>query len=297
MSAGDPLQSTRSRLRIGWFSTGRGPGSRMLLRAVTDAIDAGLPVEIAYVFGNRELGEDAGSDEFLTLVASLGLEAITLSSAKFRRVHGGPVARTGESLPAWRLAYDDAVLELVKPFGTTLGVLAGYMLIFGPRACEELCLLNLHPAAPGGPKGIWQDVIWNLIGQRASTSGITIFRAIPEVDAGPPLSFCTYSLRGGGIDGLWEQIDALPMQEVRARWGEEGPLFGEIRRRGAIREPKLLVETLGAISNLMEPKGLGPNESVSEKALIETALGRGFKPLDLSRKVDTALDRSASAER
>ena len=44
-------------LRIGWFSTGRGEGSKALLRAAMDAIQKGdLKAEIAFVFCNRERG-------------------------------------------------------------------------------------------------------------------------------------------------------------------------------------------------------------------------------------------------
>src|SRR5438445_240155 len=84
----------------------------------------------------------------------------------------------------------DEFLRRLEPFDVHTGVLAGYMLIFGPAACGAMTLLNLHPAAPGGPIGIWQDVIWQLIASRAERSGVTIFRAIPEVDTGPPLTFC-----------------------------------------------------------------------------------------------------------
>ena len=50
-------------LRLGWFSTGRGEGSRGLFTCVKDAIDRGeLDAEISFVFCNREAGEHAGSD-------------------------------------------------------------------------------------------------------------------------------------------------------------------------------------------------------------------------------------------
>ncbi|MHB8576452.1 MAG: formyltransferase family protein, partial [Dehalococcoidia bacterium] len=200
-----------SALRIAWFSTGNGPGSRALLRAAAEETARGLPVEIACVFCNRERGEDANSDAFFALAESLGLPLLTLSSAAFRRRAGGTIVRKGDPLPQWRLDYDAAVLRLLAPFNVTIGVLAGYMLIFGGRACAAMTLLNLHPAAPGGPIGIWQDIIWELIAGGASQSGITIFRAVPEVDTGPPLSFCTYSLRGDGIDPLWAAAAAQPL--------------------------------------------------------------------------------------
>lgn len=257
------------RLRVGWFSTGRGPGSRALFRAIGAAIDGGLPVELAYVFCSREPGEDEQTDQLFALVRERGVPLVTLSSAAFRKQAGGKLARKGEPLPQWRLDYDDAVLKLVEPYGATLGVLAGYMLIFGARACERLPLLNLHPAAPGGPIGIWQDVIWQLIAERAEHSGITIFRAIPEVDAGPPVAFCTYSLRGPEIDPLWAEVEGQPVEQLKAAVGEELPLFKEIRRRGAAREPILIVETLRAVAERGLPD---PDEVLNLTAFVEARL-------------------------
>jgi folate-dependent phosphoribosylglycinamide formyltransferase PurN len=257
-------------LRIGWFSTARGASSRAIFRTVTEAIERGLPIELAYVFCNREPGEDPATDEFLRLVEAANVPVVTLSSSRFRRQFGGKIVHKGDPLPEWRLAYDDAVLELLEPYGVSLGVLAGYMLIFGPRACSRLTLLNLHPAAPGGPIGIWQDVIWQLIAQQATTSGITIFRAEPEVDTGPPVSYCTYSLRGADIDPLWEDVRRTPLEELRRTVGEQLPLFQEIRRRGAEREPAMMVETLRALAE----RGIDAAES---------------SPLDLTHVVDAQL--------
>jgi len=267
-------------LRIAWFSTGRGPGSRALLRDMTAAIDAGLPVEIACVFCNREWGEDPATDELLRLVESCHLPLVMLSSARFRRRSGGVVVRKGDPLPRWRLDYDDEVLGLLRPFGVTLGMLAGYMLIFGPRACAEMTLLNLHPAAPGGPIGIWQDVIWQLIDARAAASGITIFRAVPEVDTGPPISFCLYPLRGAGIDELWQRAREVSAARLTEQRDEALPLFQEIRRRGARREPAMVIETLRALAG---PGGL-------ERAGIET------EPVDLTETVNVALATNGAAD-
>ncbi len=50
-------------LRLGWFSTARGPTSRKLLAAAWDEIAAGrLGAQIALVFCNREPGEDPQTD-------------------------------------------------------------------------------------------------------------------------------------------------------------------------------------------------------------------------------------------
>ena len=264
-------------MKIGWFSTGRGPGSRALLHTVGDAIADGLHVEIAYVFCNREPGEDEQTDEFFRLVRSLGLPLVTLSSAAFRRRAGGKVVRKGDPLPQWRLDYDDQVLRLVAPLGASTGVLAGYMLIFGARACKQMRLLNLHPAAPGGPIGIWQDVVRQLIATRAGRSGITIFRAVPEVDTGPAVSFCTYSLRDPAIDPLWRQSADLSRDRLWSEHAEVLPLFQEIRRRGAVREPVLIVETLRAIAG-------------------GTASADGGTPIDLTGLVEAAIASAAGPD-
>lgn len=261
-------------LRVGWFSTGRGAGSRALLQTVAEAIAGGLPIEIAYVFCNREPGEDQNTDEFFRLAEFLNLPLLTLSSAACRRRAGGKVVRKGDALPQWRLDFDDEVLRLVAPFGAELGLLAGYMLIFGPRACERLALLNLHPAVPGGPIGIWQDVVRQLIESQAERSGITIFRAVPEVDTGPAISFCAYSLRGDGIEPLWDSAASVANAELWSAAGEELPLFKEIRRRGALREPPLIVETLRALA-----------EARAKPAGTST-------PLDLTEYVEAALERT-----
>src|SRR3989304_7612525 len=91
-------------LRVGWFSTGRGEGSRRLLPAVVDAIGRGeLDAEIALVFCNRERGEYEATDGFLELAASYGIPCLTLSSRRFRRERGGALSKPDEPAPAGRL--------------------------------------------------------------------------------------------------------------------------------------------------------------------------------------------------
>ena len=84
-------------LNIGWFSTGRGEGSRGLLRFVQERIKSGLlNAQIQFVFSNRTHGEAEGSDQFFELVNSYDLPLVTCSSAQFRRLHRTP---TGASYP------------------------------------------------------------------------------------------------------------------------------------------------------------------------------------------------------
>lgn len=239
-------------LRIGWFSTGGGEGSQRqrLLTAAVEAIRRGdLDAEIAFVFCNRERGEYPETDSYLDLVDSFGITCLTLSSRRFRRERGGELSRPDQPLPPWRAEYDRQVAELVRPHPFDIGVLAGYLLIFTGEMCNRYPLLNLHPAEPGGPVGLWQQVIWRLIDGRAERSGVMIFLATEELDRGPPVAYCTYSLRGPAFDALWRALGSRSAAEVQEAEGEEHPLFREIRRHGAAREVPLVVATLRAFAD------------------------------------------------
>ena len=237
-------------IRVAWFATARGQTSGQLLAAALDAINAGtLDAEIAVVFCNREQGEDPNTDAFQAQVRDAGLPLVTLSSREFRRRAGGEVVRKGTALPEWRREYDREVMRLLAPYDFDIGVLAGYMLIFCEDAAARWDLLNLHPAAPGGPAGVWQDVIWELIAQRAQRGGVMIHLATPELDEGPVVTYCTYPVRGGNIDALWADVETRGLDPARAAEGEDLPLFQEIRRRGVLREVPLVVETLRALAD------------------------------------------------
>ena len=231
-------------LRVGWFATGRGEGSRWLLTAAVEAIRRGeLDAEIAFVFCNRERGEYEATDGFFDLVSSFGITGLTLSARRFRRERDGARSQPGEPLPPWRTEYDRRVAELIAQHPFDIGMLAGYMLILTPEMARLHPFLNLHPAAPGGPAGTWQEVIHQLIERRAERSGVMIHLATEELDRGPPVAYGTYSLRGPGFDPLWRALGPSATVE-----GEEHPPFQEIRRHGAARELPLVVATLRAIA-------------------------------------------------
>jgi folate-dependent phosphoribosylglycinamide formyltransferase PurN len=274
-------------LRVGWFSTGRGEGSQKLLRAAVEAIREGrLEAEIAFVFSNRERGQYDATDMFFDQVASYDIPLITLSDQTFRREHGGEVAKKGQPLPAWRTEYDRAVIERLRPHDYDLGMLAGYMLIGTEPLISHRPLLNLHPAAPGGPAGTWQDVTWKLIGDRAEHSGVRIHLGTLELDEGPIVTYCTYPLRGASIDTLWHAVDQRGVDEIRASDGEANPLFQEIRRRGAARELPLVVETLRAIAD-------GRLRLEGDRVLAgDTKVVGGY---DLTPEIEAALFRAVVA--
>ena len=270
-------------LNIGWFSTGRGEGSRGLLKFVQDRITRGeLDARIQFVFSNREPGEAEGSDEFFHLLRGCGLPLVTLSSAKFRSARGGSFAKCREE-------YDREVLGLLEGYRPDIGVLAGYMLIVSSVMCRKYSLLNLHPALPNGPTGTWQDVIWTLIEQRSLETGAMVHLVTEEVDRGPVVSYCTAPISGGEFAQHRQSLDGKDLLEARASQGEEFPLFQLIRQAEYRREPYLLFATLQAMAagdvvlrggevlgrdglplKLASPRGLGLDAKIDQAMRANT---------------------------
>lgn len=245
--------------KIGWFSTGRDQAARELLRVVYQAIQSKeIPqAQIIFVFSNRERGEHPESDRFFNLVEGYKIPLICFSHRKFkpeRRRKGLEMERQGDPshIQQWRREYDDEVMKRLAPYHPDVCVLAGYMLIVGERMCHKYRMINLHPAKPGGPKGSWQEVIWQLIASRAGESGVMMHLVTPELDAGPAVTFCRFPIRGGLFDPLWqemeEKLQAKRIEEIIAQEGENNPLFKEIRRHELIREYPLIVHTIKAFA-------------------------------------------------
>ncbi len=268
-------------LRLGWFSTARGPTSRKLLAAAHDEIVAGrLAAEIAVVFCDREPGEDEQTDAFLEQVGGYSLSLVCFSYRRYRRERGQPPVRAGEPLPEWRRDYDREVMRRLEPYPFDLGVLAGYMLVASDVMCERYDMLNLHPAAPGGPKGVWQDVIWQLIESGAQESGVMMHLATPELDAGPPVTYCRYPIRGPAFDPLWAAVAGRSVAEIKAAEGEENALFVEVRRHGVARELPLVTETLRAFAD--------GRVRIVDKRLFDRE-GRAIRGYDLTAEIERAV--------
>jgi hypothetical protein len=72
--------------------------------------------------------------------------------------------------------------------------------------------------------------------------------ATPELDEGPAVTYCRYSIRGGEFEQLWHQVGGRSVAEVKEQEGETNELFREIRRHGVAREIPLVIETLRAFA-------------------------------------------------
>ncbi len=271
-------------LRLGWFSTGRGPGSRNLLKAVMDGKLRGeLDVEIAFVFCNWDNNEENNPKRdqrkmFFDMVEGYGIPLVTVSWKGFM-----PELRASDEA-AWRDEYGKVLRERTAPYDFDLGILAGYMMWMDDQTCEEYDMLNLHPALPDGPKGTWQEVIWQLISEGAERQGAMMHICTKEWDRGAAITYCGFPIRGGDYDALWEdmgsKMERMSLDEIRAAEGESEPLFKRIREDGAKRELPLIVATVAAFAD-------------GRVRIVNKRLYSGDRqldgPYDLSAQVDRAV--------
>jgi len=264
--------------QLGWFATSRGKTSKKLLEAVWDSIHRGeIKAEIAFVFSNREAGEGENSDRFFELVRSYHIPLVCLSSKRFKAEQGARFSGEQDNLPLWRREYDRTAMDLLAGFHPDLCVLAGYMLIVGREMCQRYNMINLHPAAPGGPTGTWQEVIWQLISGKARETGAMMHLVTPELDKGPPVTYCTFSIRGEPFDKYWQEIEGRPVEEI-LKQGEDSPLFKLIREHGVVREFPLVVATIKAFSQ-------GKVKITADKRVIE-AEGHPIHGYDLTTEIN-----------
>jgi phosphoribosylglycinamide formyltransferase-1 len=227
---------------FGWFSSGRDMAARQLLSAAYDAIHSGdIEATLDFVFLSRAAGESPESDRFIELVQSYGIPLVCYS---YQQHKAQRLDTDSPGFPEWRLHYDREVMSRLETYKPGLCVLAGYMLIVGPEMCREYDMINLHPAAPGGPTGTWQEVVWQLIEKRATETGVMMHLVTPELDRGPVVSFCTFSLRGRAFDRYWQAVQTgIPVDDTRSK-----DLFCLIREHGLKREFPLIISTMRAFS-------------------------------------------------
>jgi phosphoribosylglycinamide formyltransferase-1 len=234
-------------VKLGWFSTGRDEAARELLQIVVHHISNGtIHAEIRYVFCNRERGESLESDRFIELAEKLRIPIVLFSSRDFLS------SLRDKDKEEWRSVYHLEIEKRIRNFQVDTVVLAGYMLIVSPSFCDLFPIINLHPAAPRGPKGTWQQVIWTLIQKRASETGVMMHLVTKDLDEGPSITYVTFPIKGPNFDPLWRDLGRRlkdqPLEQLIKKEGEDNPLFKEIRRQGVMRELPLIVMTLKALA-------------------------------------------------
>ena len=262
--------------QMGWFSSGRDKAARDLLTVAQRSIALGeIRDDIAFVFCNREPGESKESDSFLRLVRNYGLPLVCFSSKEFQTNHT-------RLSPQWRLEYDREVMKRLKGYRPDLCVLAGHMLIVGEEMCRKYNMINLHPAAPSGPKGTWQEVVWQLIEKQAETTGVMMHLVTPELDEGPPATYCTFPIRGKPFDKYWAEIEERPIEETKKSEGESNRLFKLIRKHGLVREFPLIISTLKAFSR---------GKVRIKEGKVVNAAGKPIKGYNLTNEIDKLVKR------
>ena len=259
-------------LRIAWFASARGTGSRLLLDQTLEAIQKkGLDAQVVCVFCNRERKQSDNTKAFLTYVEEQEIPLISESSRAWReRVHG-EISDPRRQLATWRRDFDASTMRRIEEHRPDVAVMAGYMLVVTEALFEKLPMLNLHPALPDGPIGTWQEVIRDLINEDARRSGMTLQRITAELDRGPAVSTCCYPLPDEQFASLRAQDDVH---------SEDSELFRAIRAEGVKRESVFLVESLKKIAE--DPKLLEPN-AMSD-------------PFDLTKRVDEELTETVDEE-
>jgi phosphoribosylglycinamide formyltransferase-1 len=241
------------RFRIGLFTSAWDEVAWKLIKEVYQNIqDRVIPnSDIAFVFCSREKGETQYGDLLIQNVKQLGVPLITFSSLKFKpelRKKGREAEKKGDSsiMDIWRLEHDREVIKLLYP--TDLDVLLGYMWVVGKEMCQKRTMINLHPALPNGPKGNYREVIWQLLKERASETGVMIHLVTRELDMGPPITYCSFPIRGSLFDPLWAELDKKlkkeSLEEISQKEGENNPLFKLIRTEGVKREFPIIIQTI-----------------------------------------------------
>ncbi len=274
------MSSKRAQNVFGWWTTGRDEAAIELFETVHKAMeDRTIPGSISYAFISRYPGESEISDKLISVVQKAGIPVVALSALKFK-----PELRKS-SRDAWRTQYHQLVLEKIGQYEADVVVLAGYMWVVSQETCERLNIINLHPAAPDGPAGTWQEVIWQLLENRADKTGVMMHLVTPELDKGPPVTYCLFPIKGPGWDELWKEFldleHELGLEGIKEKYGETLPLFAKIREEGVKRELPLIVYTL---------RSLARGDIFLEKGkVLDSGGNRLEKACDLTEDIEKSL--------
>ena len=196
---------------IGWFA-GCDKEAFDLFEGVLEAIrDGRLNAKISWVFCNTssekvlaELRKIIGTDDIAVIFCDS-----KVFKAEIKKTNSGA---------SWRELYDKEVLRLLqcclKP---DIVMLVGYMLVVTSILHDHFDMWNLHPALPGGPKGMVDAVTQEVVDLGLEETG-TMIHGVTGVVDDPRfvISYCRVDIR-----------DCSGPQEVREeQYRQEGPLVG-----------------------------------------------------------------------
>ena len=216
----------RKKLKLGWFTTANGEGSREMFNHVVKAIDDGdLDAEISFVFVNKDFGESLFTDDFMRFVTAKGIPLVQHSSKKHRKANNDS---------RWR--YDAAIWRKVLKFKADLFVMGGYML-YAPMLCQFTHTINLHPALSGTHIGTWQESLVSAIRSGDVEFGAMVHVATKQIDEGPPLATARFTQFG------IPDVSDLTDDQVK-----ELDIFADIRKDIMSVERPLMERTIQAIS-------------------------------------------------
>jgi phosphoribosylglycinamide formyltransferase 1 len=208
--------------RIGWFTTGRGPGSLGLFTTMRSKIKSGeIDARLAFVFINREVKGNQYRAKLIAMAEEDGVPVIIIPSDTFR-----PDLKR-KDMTAWRDAYGDTLRDRVSEHGMDFGVLAGYMLILDPATCQRYNIINLHPALPDTYQGTWEEIVRKVAEGDDDKYGSMVHVCTPELDRGTVVAY-----------------DEFDITDLRRTHRSIEDLAKEIRAREVQREVPLLMETI-----------------------------------------------------
>jgi phosphoribosylglycinamide formyltransferase-1 len=129
----------------------------------------------------RAIGEGRLRARIAAVISSRA-DAAGLDVARAAGVETHVVARRGSPT---REAYDQKLIDTIRPHQPRLVCLAGFMHVFGPAFCSAFpeAILNIHPSLLPSFPGV--DAQRQALEHGARVSGATVHFVTPELDAGP----------------------------------------------------------------------------------------------------------------
>lgn len=212
-------------MRIGWFTTARGPGSLNLFTTMRDRLRGGdIDAKLAFVFINRDIKGNEYRKKIVQMAEEDGVPVIMFPSDGFM-----PELKA-KDIEAWRDEYGKGVRERISRHPMDFGVLAGYMLIIDPQTCREYDLINLHPALPDTYKGTWEEIVGQVVDNNDERYGATVHVCSPELDRGAIIAY-----------------DSFEVDPLRSAHGSREDLVRAVRATEVRREAPLLMEAIKMI--------------------------------------------------